>query len=406
MHDAPAEPAGAFPVSGLVLGVGEVAIVFTMPTVESEGPSAGMLIGSRHVGGVSTNVDVVRVNGPAALAAAELMHLPVVGPGSPQIRVQGRFVFDEDVNDLVSSIATIGVLEPILVERVGDDLFLIAGERRLRAAQRVVAEFPEVETLTRGIPAMVVDGPVPESELRVWQVIENFAREDLSPTELGRAMMMTRCALLLERLEGAGLVVPDEIVGDADPVSQFRRLDEFRVASGAHSVGAPMDDVVDILGIEISASRAQTLLRAYTTIPADIAPEMDEAKITVRTRLGWMSLAKRNEQLARDIWERVLGDDSDDPNLLGRAVNAAKDNPGLDADSAVAAAKESADKPAVDTEDRKPARKQAKEKGLLDDLVVQVERVSKALRGGVTLGEEDSEMLRGHLNGLFDLLGD
>lgn len=91
---------------------------------------------------------------------------------------QPRARFDEDaLAELAASIAEVGVLQPIVVARdESGDHYLIAGERRWRAAQRA--------GLTT-IPA-VVRGTSGESTL-VEALVENLQREDLTPLEEAHA---------------------------------------------------------------------------------------------------------------------------------------------------------------------------------------------------------------------------
>jgi ParB family chromosome partitioning protein len=78
----------------------------------------------------------------------------------------------ETLQDLVASVRERGVLQPLLVRRAGAGYELIAGERRLRAAQ--VAELAEV-------PAIVMD--VTDREALELALVENLQREDLNPIE-------------------------------------------------------------------------------------------------------------------------------------------------------------------------------------------------------------------------------
>ena len=86
---------------------------------------------------------------------------------------QPRKTFAEDeLDQLAESIKTHGVLTPVLVRPMGDEFQLIAGERRLRAAQKVgLTEIPvHVRALT--------DQQVLEAAL-----VENIQRADLNPIE-------------------------------------------------------------------------------------------------------------------------------------------------------------------------------------------------------------------------------
>ncbi len=93
-------------------------------------------------------------------------------PGNPRKR------FDEDaLEELAASIASRGVIQPIIVRPFGKEKYqLVAGERRWRAAQK--ARLHE-------IPALVRD--LSEREVMALALIENLQREDLNPVEEARA---------------------------------------------------------------------------------------------------------------------------------------------------------------------------------------------------------------------------
>jgi ParB family chromosome partitioning protein len=91
---------------------------------------------------------------------------------------QPRVEFEpEAMRDLVESVRTHGVLQPILVRRLEQGGFeLIAGERRLRASR---------EAGLRTIPALIREcGPADMLEIAL---IENLQREDINPMEAARA---------------------------------------------------------------------------------------------------------------------------------------------------------------------------------------------------------------------------
>lgn len=106
---------------------------------------------------------------------------PAVQPGPMLIPVkqihrspwQPRRHFEpEALQDLVHSIQTHGVLQPLLVRSTGDGYQLIAGERRFRASQ--VADLQEV-------PVLIME--VSDKEAVELTLIENLQREDLNPIE-------------------------------------------------------------------------------------------------------------------------------------------------------------------------------------------------------------------------------
>ena len=79
----------------------------------------------------------------------------------------------EALAELADSVRQKGVLQPILVERVGEASYrIVAGERRFRAAQ--LAGLGEVPVLVRSFT---------EAERLEVALIENVQREDLSPME-------------------------------------------------------------------------------------------------------------------------------------------------------------------------------------------------------------------------------
>lgn len=84
-----------------------------------------------------------------------------------------KFFAEEELNDLRNSIAEYGVLQPILVKKDGSGgYFLIAGERRLRAAK--------LAGLTK-IPAVIKE--FDDKDTALIAVIENVQRENLSYIE-------------------------------------------------------------------------------------------------------------------------------------------------------------------------------------------------------------------------------
>lgn len=92
---------------------------------------------------------------------------------------QPRKTFNEDsLKELADSIERHGVLEPILVRKVGSKYMIVAGERRYRATLLLNRET---------IPAIVID-PKNESVVREIQIVENLQREDISPIERAKAI--------------------------------------------------------------------------------------------------------------------------------------------------------------------------------------------------------------------------
>ncbi len=104
---------------------------------------------------------------------------------------QPRKIFNEEaLRELSDSIHRHGILQPLSVRRVGTSYELIAGERRLRAAQ--------MAGLTE-IPCIVMNMSDEESTLTA--MVENLQRQDLDFIEeaQGIANLMDKCNLSQEQ---------------------------------------------------------------------------------------------------------------------------------------------------------------------------------------------------------------
>jgi ParB family chromosome partitioning protein len=80
------------------------------------------------------------------------------------------------LNELASSIKEHGVIQPVIVHRIGTNYGLVAGERRWRAARLAGL---------KTIPALVKEAT--KRELIEQALIENIQREDLNPLEAAEA---------------------------------------------------------------------------------------------------------------------------------------------------------------------------------------------------------------------------
>lgn len=91
---------------------------------------------------------------------------------------QPRREFDEDaLNELANSIREIGIIQPITLRQVDDNMFqIIAGERRWRASQ--IAGL-------RAIPAYI--RTIKDENVMEMALVENIQREDLNAIEIALA---------------------------------------------------------------------------------------------------------------------------------------------------------------------------------------------------------------------------
>lgn len=90
-----------------------------------------------------------------------------------------RTFFNEaKLNELARSIKRSGVVQPLLVRRLPNEMFeLIAGERRMRASQRAGRTT---------VPCVVLE--LSEAETLEVQIVENAQREDVNPMDEARAL--------------------------------------------------------------------------------------------------------------------------------------------------------------------------------------------------------------------------
>ena len=106
----------------------------------------------------------------------EVVYLDIdrIFPGEQQPRKTFR---DDSLKELAASIKEKGVLQPVIVSRVGDGTFrLVTGERRWRAAS--LAGLKKIPVLIKNVAS--------KDSLEI-ALIENIQREDLNPMEAAEA---------------------------------------------------------------------------------------------------------------------------------------------------------------------------------------------------------------------------
>jgi len=99
-----------------------------------------------------------------------------VGEISPNPLQPRRRFAPADMDDLVESIKSYGIIQPLIVTRAGIGYELIAGERRWRAAKIIGL---------KTVPAIIRE--VSEQMKLEMALVENIQRQDLNPIELAIA---------------------------------------------------------------------------------------------------------------------------------------------------------------------------------------------------------------------------
>jgi ParB family chromosome partitioning protein len=115
---------------------------------------------------------------PATAPADGLLQadIDLIDPSPYQPRTRFR---EEALEELARSIRSSGIVQPLVVRRIGARFQLIAGERRWRAAQKAA--------LSR-VPVVIRD--VPEETALEMTLVENLQREDLNPIEQAHAFQL------------------------------------------------------------------------------------------------------------------------------------------------------------------------------------------------------------------------
>lgn len=157
---------------------------------------------------------------------------------------QPRKVFDDaKLKELAASIREQGVIQPVIVHRVGSQYGLVAGERRWRAARLAGL---------RTVPALVKEAT--KRELIEQALIENIQREDLNPLEAAEAFKRLQDEFRLTQEDLAKRVGKER-----STITNFLRLLGLpkEVKQALSSGGLNMGHAKAILGLERPRDQVQ-----------------------------------------------------------------------------------------------------------------------------------------------------
>lgn len=137
------------------------------------GKGLGALLGE---GAAAVRPEFARAEpGPARLGDREAIMVDLEGLGANPHQPRKNFN-STGLEELAASIRDNGILQPILVRRVGDAMEIVAGERRVRAARMAGL---------RQVPALVCS--LAEAESMRVALLENIQRENLDAIEEAEA---------------------------------------------------------------------------------------------------------------------------------------------------------------------------------------------------------------------------
>jgi ParB family chromosome partitioning protein len=158
-----------------------------------------------------------------------------ISPNPYQPRTQWD---QQQLAELAESIKTNGVIQPIIVREVDGGYQVIAGERRLRAAQLVGMET---------IPSLVRQAD--DAQMLEIALVENIHREDLNPIERAKAYQNYLHTFNLNQVEAAAKLGEDRSV-----ISNYLRL---------------LDLPEDIKKMLVSGELSMGHARAILSLPTD-----------------------------------------------------------------------------------------------------------------------------------------
>lgn len=253
-------------------------------------------------GGLGRGLSALIPGAPEEMAAG-LLEVPV-GAIEPNRR-QPRSMFDDEaLQALALSIQEVGILQPIVVRRVGSAFEVIAGERRLRAAK--LAGLATVPVILRESD---------DADSLREALIENIHRENLNPIELAEAFreLLEELGLkqetLAERLGVSRSHVANTIRLLALPAEVQTLLAEGRIQAGHGRALLSLADgeVQKTLALrsaaeELSVREVEELVRNYLEHPVG-KPAERAPKAAVEGHVA--SLAEVEEILSEQLATRV-----------------------------------------------------------------------------------------------------
>jgi ParB family chromosome partitioning protein len=216
--------------------------------------------------------------------------------------VQPRSYFDEaKLAELSQSIQENGLVQPLVVRRKGSGYQLIAGERRLRAAQNVGL---------RQVPVTILE--VPDDKLLELALIENIQREELNPIEEAHAYQK-----LIEAIGLTQDVLAKRVGRDRSYITNYLRLLKLPedlqklVQEGSLSTGhartilaltdeeAQRDLANKVIGEQLSVREVERLVRD------NVRPNTRREKVSAGGRTQDPNVAAAETKLRRKFGTKV-----------------------------------------------------------------------------------------------------
>jgi ParB family chromosome partitioning protein len=198
--------------------------------------------------------------------------------------LQPRRLFQQErLAELAQSIIANGIIQPLVVRKVGERYQLVAGERRWRAAK--LANLPRVPVVVQEIP---------DERLLEITLIENIQREDLNPIET---------AVAFDRMGR-------ELSLTAEEIGQRTGKDRTTIVNSTRLLQLPADLQQLVAERRLSAGHARCLLTLPT---ADLQREVAERSVAQ----GWSvrQMERTTQKMMEGRKPKTVDEVQTDPNV-------------------------------------------------------------------------------------------
>ena len=205
---------------------------------------------------------------------------------------QPRKHFDEEaLQELASSIKLHGIIQPLVVNRVDDNNYMIiAGERRWRASK--IAGIANVPVVIKNYT---------EKQIKEISIIENLQREDLNPIEAARAIKQ-----LMDEYDLTQETVSDRIGKSRSNVANTLRLltlypdviqmiEEGKLSSGHARCLVVVDDVTQQIKLakqaadgKMSVRELEKAVKNYLNPPKTVSNKVKEQSLELKELISDM----------------------------------------------------------------------------------------------------------------------
>jgi len=220
---------------------------------------------------------------------------------------QPRKNFDEkELDELVQSIETYGLIQPITVRKRTDEVFeIISGERRYRASKK--AGLTHVPVYVRFAD---------DQTLLEMALVENIQRSDLNPVEI--AISYSR---LLEEFDITHKDLSERIGKERSTITNYVRLLKLplsiqnalknnsismghaRAIAGIDKIEIQMAVFKDIVNKELSVRKAEELIRSYNPTKKSSSPKKSTTHVDAQ-------ILKIQDELSAHMGSKVVIDRS------------------------------------------------------------------------------------------------